>query len=415
MRPGWVASLGDGPETGAPYIQAAINSLPQYISRCAVVYGLNVTGISFPYGNGDIHYSAASQRLIGTYFYNAYVEAQQNYAGSTTPGMIVQLFVGPIQNRALMSFTWPPDVIATSYRLTIMANGQVLGQPIVSSPPVHLQPVPGPQHAVLGLRAGHRPPRARSARPVPPTTFTACTRSRTTPTATPASASSPTSGSWPTPSSLRRSMARSFQLWEDVSGNNNKPGAAQHAVRAHRGAEQGQRARGRVLLQLVHVHPPGGAAHLHHHHRRPVRPLARPRHRLTTPPSSATNLFALFISGQEYEPDWYDFPKNDFTASSNVSLLNGNMPTIVTAEWFITGQQTETVFYINGQNAGYGYGPQFNTSTSTIEVGARVDGQYPFYGNCFELLTFNQAISDINRHQVEAYLANKYSISINSQ
>ena len=89
-----------------------------------------------------------------------------------------------------------------------------------------------------------------------------------------------------------------------------------------------------------------------------------------------------------------------------------NVPAIVTASWFITGDQTETLFYINGQNAGYGYGPQFNYSTSYIEIGARVDGGYPLFGNIMEMMTFDQAIADSNRHQIEAYLSTKYNISV---
>ena len=378
-----------------------------------MVYGLNVTGISFPYGNGDIHYSAASQRLIGVNFYNAYVEAQQNYAGSTTPGMIVQLFVGPINNRAQMSFTWPPDVVATSYRLTIIANGQVLAQPIVSSPSFSSSSYLDPNTLYSAYVQGIGPSGTYGAASPTNQFYGVHPFSYYT-------AGYPNIGIqpqfWVVADTLfpQTVNGTTFQLWEDVSGNNNnlvqpntqyEPIVVQNKANGHAAVSFSNSYMQTPLetlptsitiigvLSVLWLDPGTGyhSAFL------------------------GTNLFALFISGQEYEPDWYDFPANGFTASSNVSLLNGNMPTIVTAEWFISGSQTETVFYINGQNAGYGYGPQFNTSTSVIEVGARVDGQYPFYGNTYELLAFNQAIQDVNRHQVEAYLANKYGITIKSQ
>ena len=403
MRPAWVAG---GETVGAPAIQQAINQLPWNMSLTSTVYGLDQTGVSLSYGNGDIHYSAVAQRYLGTKYYQGYLAAQSNYNGSVTPGVIVQLFVAPINNRQQMGFSWVPDPIAVAYRLTV-TNGSstfavnLTGTSYASA--FFLDPSVTYTAFVQGIGpTGLLGPVSLN------NSFTGVHPYSYYTAGYPAGTVRPYI--WTVADSLLPQTANNghFGTWEDVSSNNNP------------------------LLQSNTQYQPTVRANAINGHAAVIFSNCWLDTAVTTVPTTitfsmvlsifalssqgddaflGTNLFALYFSGS-YQPEWLDFPNYGFTATSNMSVSSNNVPTIVTAEWFITGQNTETLFYINGQAAGSGLGPQYNASTSQISVGARLDDSDFFFGDLFELLVFNQAIADKQRHAVEAYLANKYNITL---
>ena len=402
MRPAWVASLAS---PGAPMIQQALNQLPYNMSLTSTVYGLDMTGVSLPYGNGDVHYSAAAQRTLGTVYYQGYLAAQNHYVGSLTPGVIVQVFVAPINNRMQMGFSWVPDPIAVKYRLTVLTPGQTTFTVTINNASFasgsFLDPTVNYTASVQGIGpTGVLGPASLTSAFTgvhPYSYYTAGYPAGVRPYI------------WLVADSLFPQTANNgaVSVWEDVSGNNNP------------------------LTQSNTLYEPTVRANVDNGHAAVVFSNSWLITGLELLPTTVTfsmvisifqfgsggldafigtNLFALYFSGA-YQAEWYDFPNAGFTAVSNGTISANNVPTIVTAEWFATGGVTQTVFYINGQAAGMGYGPAYNATMSNIQIGARLgDDQYPTYGNVFELLVYNQAIPDQSRHNVENYLATKYNI-----
>ena len=402
MRPAWVASLEDA---GAPVIQQAINQLPYNMSLTSTVYGLDQTGVSLGYGNGDIHYSAAAHRVLGVVYYQGYLAAQNHYVGSLTPGVIVQTFVAPINNRMQMGFSWVPDPIAVQYLVSI-SNGTTLFTVTVTNATfasaAFLDPTVNYTASVQGVG-----PTGLLGPASLPHTFVGVHPYSYYTAGYPAGVRPYI---WMVADSLFPQTANNglVSVMEDVSGNNNALTQSntlfQPTVRAnvtsngHAGVIFSNSWLDTALsfipttltfTMVVSVFAFGsnGDAFL------------------------GTNLFALYFSGQ-YQVEWLDFPSYGFTAVSNSTISANNVPTIVTAEWFVTGNNTETVFYINGQAAGYGLGPPLNSTTSQISIGARLDQSDRFFGDLFELMIYNQAVPDRMRHNVEMYLANKYNVSI---
>ena len=404
MRPAWVAG---GETVGAPAIQQAINQLPWNMSLTSTVYGLDQTGVSLSYGNGDIHYSAVAQRYLGTKYYQGYLAAQSNYNGSVTPGVIVQLFVAPINNRQQMGFSWVPDPIAVAYRLTV-TNGSstfavnLTGTSYASA--FFLDPSVTYTAFVQGIGpTGLLGPVSLN------NSFTGVHPYSYYTAGYPAGTVRPYI--WMVADSLFPQTGNNgpVSVWEDVSGNSNpfsqvntqfEPTVRANVTNSHAAVVFSNSwlltalelvpttLTFTMVLSIFQFGQGGLDAFL------------------------GTNLFALYFSGA-YLAEWYDFPNVGYTASSNSTVSANNAPTIVTAEWFIAGNNTETAFYVNGQAAGSGLGPHYNASTSNIQIGARLgDDEYPLYGNLFELLVYNQAINDQSRGKVEAYLASKYAINI---
>lgn len=119
MEPLWVMyQIALGQE-----IQAVITNLPFTIPYTSVVYGLNTTGVPLPFGcnSAPIHYSGASQRIIGQAYASALLAASHNYVGSTTPGKIVQVFILPISTTTA-NISWTPDPVASFYRITLISS-----------------------------------------------------------------------------------------------------------------------------------------------------------------------------------------------------------------------------------------------------------------------------------------------------
>ena len=403
MRPAWVSS---GEAVAAPAIQQALNQLPWNMSLTSTVYGLDQTGTCLSYGNGDVHYSAAGQRYLGIKLYQGYLAAQSNYNGSVTPGVIVQTFIAPINNRQQMGFSWVPDPIAVAYRLTVTNGSSLFAINLTStsfSSAAFLDPTVNYTAYVQGIG-----PTGKLGPASPPNSFVGVHPYSYYTAGYPAGTVRPYI--WMVADSLFPQTGNNgpVSVWEDVSGNNNP------------------------FLQSNTQFQPDVRANVTNSHAAVVFSNSWLDTGLTFLPTTltftmvlsifsfsnqgddaflGTNLFALYFSGS-YLAEWMDFPSYGFTATSNTSVSANNAPTIVTAEWFIAGNNTETAFYINGAPAGSGLGPQYNSTTSQISVGARLDDSDLFFGNLFELLIYNQAIADKQRVPVEAYLAKKYNITL---
>ena len=125
MVPSYVAANANG--TTYAQIQAAIDSIPSNIAYSAAVYGLDASGNSLPSGDGGpIHYSAHSAQALGFADYFALQAARQNYAGSTTPGRIVQVFVSG------STVSWTPDPVAASYQVRVNTSVSYTTQPTLA-------------------------------------------------------------------------------------------------------------------------------------------------------------------------------------------------------------------------------------------------------------------------------------------
>lgn len=118
MSPLWVATGGF---SGSAPIQQVITNASYNIPYTSVVYGFDTSGLPLLTDcAGIIHYAGSAARSLGVAYAYAAQAALKNYAGSSTPGIIVQVFVpAQISNSSLIPISWVPDPVATTYTVVI--------------------------------------------------------------------------------------------------------------------------------------------------------------------------------------------------------------------------------------------------------------------------------------------------------
>lgn len=94
MVPGYIASISGSTPNAIP-VQLTILQTPWVLNLSSVSYGFdtNGQGLDNSGSGGTVHYNWNAQRTIGTTMARAYFASLFNYAGSVTPGSIVQTFI----------------------------------------------------------------------------------------------------------------------------------------------------------------------------------------------------------------------------------------------------------------------------------------------------------------------------------
>ena len=416
LRPAWVARvIAEADQPGAEAVQAAITALPFSVPRASVVYGLDERGLSLSPGLGDVHYSAAAQRYLGTVMYTAWHAALYNVPGRWQPGPIVQLFAQPVDSRQQMQLWWTPDPIALEYILNVtVTEPSGLGITHVltltgSSFTTTAFLDPSVSYAAVVRAVG---PTGLLGAPSPIIRFSGVHPYWYYRSGYPASAVQPIA--WLVADSVAtfQSDGSGVTVWEDVSGHNNS--LTQHNVQRlpdlHTGLDHGHAALAFVngWLETPALAVPTALTFVFalsvwwndsdpHHHSA----------------FFGTSLFSLFINNSGHLPDWKE-PADSRLPRVHLGLTPSLAPSIVSVGWrMVNATHSEAAYHVNGRAVGSDHGRVGVREALVIKLGAYEDSQSrdPATGYVSELMLFASKLSDTDRYGVEAHLSAKYGVA----